>query len=176
MQLDLTDEEATALLSLLNRAIDDDRYPLVKDPQTQAPPKRPASLPLPHGTGRAWAGGGGGLNFAPPGPSPCRHTRTRAQVRLLRSPASSATRGRLTMPARTGRPLGQGGGGRNSWPGIFGSESDVDRPRKKRVGMPTHNGRSVRSGNDGLCPTAHLRPDGFERLSRVGRGQSARAR
>jgi hypothetical protein len=28
MQLDLTDEEATALLSLLNRAIDDDRYPL----------------------------------------------------------------------------------------------------------------------------------------------------
>jgi hypothetical protein len=28
MRLDLTDEEATALLSLLNRAIDDDRYPL----------------------------------------------------------------------------------------------------------------------------------------------------
>ena len=28
MQLDLTDEEAAALLSLLNRAIDDDRYPL----------------------------------------------------------------------------------------------------------------------------------------------------
>jgi len=28
MQLDLTDEEAAALLSFLNRAIDDDRYPL----------------------------------------------------------------------------------------------------------------------------------------------------
>jgi hypothetical protein len=28
MRLDLTDEEAAALLSLLNRAIDDDRYPL----------------------------------------------------------------------------------------------------------------------------------------------------
>jgi hypothetical protein len=28
MQLDLTDEEAAALVSLLNRAIDDDRYPL----------------------------------------------------------------------------------------------------------------------------------------------------
>ena len=28
MQLDLTDEEAAALLSLLIRAIDDDRYPL----------------------------------------------------------------------------------------------------------------------------------------------------
>jgi hypothetical protein len=28
MQLDLTEEEAAALLSLLNRAIDDDRYPL----------------------------------------------------------------------------------------------------------------------------------------------------
>ena len=28
MQLDLTDEEAAALLSLLNRAIADDRYPL----------------------------------------------------------------------------------------------------------------------------------------------------
>jgi len=28
MRLDLTDEEATALLRLLNRAIEDDRYPL----------------------------------------------------------------------------------------------------------------------------------------------------
>jgi hypothetical protein len=28
MQLDLTDEEAAALLSLLNRVIADDRYPL----------------------------------------------------------------------------------------------------------------------------------------------------
>jgi hypothetical protein len=28
MKLDLTDEEAAALLSLLNRVIDDDRYPL----------------------------------------------------------------------------------------------------------------------------------------------------
>jgi len=28
MQLDLTDEEAAALLSFLNRAIDDDRHPL----------------------------------------------------------------------------------------------------------------------------------------------------
>jgi hypothetical protein len=28
MQLDLTDEEAVALVSLLNRAIDEDRYPL----------------------------------------------------------------------------------------------------------------------------------------------------
>jgi len=28
MRLDLTDEEATVLLRLLNRAIEDDRYPL----------------------------------------------------------------------------------------------------------------------------------------------------
>jgi hypothetical protein len=28
MQLDLTDEEAAALVNLLNRAIDEDRYPL----------------------------------------------------------------------------------------------------------------------------------------------------
>ena len=54
MQLDLTDEEAAALLSLVNRAIDDDRYPLSPRVQllrgirakltgapTQPPPARP---------------------------------------------------------------------------------------------------------------------------------------
>jgi hypothetical protein len=56
--------------------------------------------------------------------------------------------------------------------GIFGSESDVDRLRKKRVGMPTHHGRSVRSVNDGLCPTPAVRNTRREQLSWVDCGPS----
>jgi hypothetical protein len=53
-QLDLTDEEAAALLSLLNRAIDDDRYPLSPRVRTlrriraklpAAPPEPPPAKP-----------------------------------------------------------------------------------------------------------------------------------
>jgi hypothetical protein len=54
MQLDLTYEEAEALLSLLNRAIDDDRYPLsprirlLRDIRAKlpgAPPEPPPAKP-----------------------------------------------------------------------------------------------------------------------------------
>jgi hypothetical protein len=59
MQLDVTDEEAAALLRLLNRAIDDDRYPLpprvrmwreTRAKFSDVPPEPPsASPPTPEG-------------------------------------------------------------------------------------------------------------------------------
>jgi len=67
MRLDLTDEEAAALLRLLNRAIDDDRYPLSPRVRTlrgirakfpAAPPEPPPAPEerdprrRPRGTGR----------------------------------------------------------------------------------------------------------------------------
>jgi len=54
MQLDLTDDEPAALLRLLNRAIDDDRYPLSPRVRTlrgirakfpTAPPEPPPARP-----------------------------------------------------------------------------------------------------------------------------------
>jgi hypothetical protein len=54
MQLDLTDEEAAALLRLLNRAIEDDRYPLsprirtlrhIRAKLPGAPPEPPPARP-----------------------------------------------------------------------------------------------------------------------------------
>jgi hypothetical protein len=54
MQLDLTDEEAATLLSLLNRVIADDRYPLsprirllrgIREKFPGAPPKPPPARP-----------------------------------------------------------------------------------------------------------------------------------
>jgi hypothetical protein len=54
MQLDLTDEEAAALLSLLNRVIADDRYPLsprirmlrgIRAMLPGAPPQPPPARP-----------------------------------------------------------------------------------------------------------------------------------
>jgi len=54
MQLDLTEEEAAALLSLLNRAIDRDRYPLsprirvlrgIRAKLPGAPPQPPSARP-----------------------------------------------------------------------------------------------------------------------------------
>ena len=54
MQLDLTDEEAAALLSLLNRLIADDRYPLsprirllrgIRAELPEAPPEPPPARP-----------------------------------------------------------------------------------------------------------------------------------
>jgi hypothetical protein len=57
MQLDLTDEEASALLRLLNRAIDDDRYPLspsirllrgIRVKLPGAPPEPPSARPPTH--------------------------------------------------------------------------------------------------------------------------------
>jgi hypothetical protein len=65
MQLDLTDEEAAALLSLLNRAIDKDRYPLsprirvLRDIRAKlpgAPPEPPpARPPTPEERNPIWA-------------------------------------------------------------------------------------------------------------------------
>ena len=54
MRLDLTDEEATVLLRLLNRAIEDDRYPLsprlrtlrhIRAKLPGAPPEPPPARP-----------------------------------------------------------------------------------------------------------------------------------
>jgi hypothetical protein len=62
MRLDLTDEEAAALLSLLNRVIDEDRYPLsprvrtlrgIRAKFSTAPPEPPRARPPTPGAERA---------------------------------------------------------------------------------------------------------------------------
>jgi hypothetical protein len=83
MQLDLTDEEAAALLSLLNRAIDNDRYPL--SPRIGMLRQIRAKLP-----------------GAPPPPPPARPPTSEE-----RDPATRAASGKATprMKSKPGLPM-----------------------------------------------------------------------